>query len=90
MTLEPIAGATASGRLADSPIMTEPKIAASAVALTRSARSIPAFDMIAGIHRDDIGHRREGGGAGHHLAPDAGAALGQAEEAVDRARRGAT
>ncbi|MGY4286791.1 hypothetical protein ACVWXO_006011 [Bradyrhizobium sp. LM2.7] len=49
MTLEPIAGATASGRLAQSPINTEPKIAASAVALTRSARSIPALDMIAGF-----------------------------------------
>jgi len=42
-------GATASGRLAVNPIMTQPKIAASAVALTRSARSIPAFDMIAGF-----------------------------------------
>ena len=49
MTLEPMAGATASGRLALSPIITQPKIAASAVAMTRSARSIPAFDMIAGF-----------------------------------------
>ncbi|MHC2844588.1 hypothetical protein ACVINU_007522 [Bradyrhizobium diazoefficiens] len=49
MTFDPIAGATASGRLAHSPIIIEPKIAASAVALTRSPRSIPALDMIAGF-----------------------------------------
>ena len=49
MTLEPIAGATASGRFAHSPIMTEPKMAASAVAMTRSPRSMPAFDMMEGL-----------------------------------------
>ena len=49
MTFEPMAGATASGRFAQSPIITEPKIAASAVAITRSPRSMPAFDMIAGL-----------------------------------------
>ncbi len=49
MTLEPMAGATASGRLAHSPISTVPKIAASAVAITRSPRSMPAPDMIEGL-----------------------------------------
>ena len=48
-TFEPIAGATASGRLAASPIITQPKMAASAVAVTRSPRSMPAWDMIAGL-----------------------------------------
>ncbi len=47
MTFEPMAGATASGRLAKSPIIAEPNMAASAVAITRSPRSMPAFDMMA-------------------------------------------
>ena len=38
------------------------------------------------VHRNDISHRREGGRAGHYLTGDAGAALGQAEEAVNRIR----
>ena len=49
ITFEPMAGATASGRFANTPIITEPKIAASAVAMTRSPRSMPAFDMIEGL-----------------------------------------
>ena len=49
MTLDPMAGATASGRFAANPIMTQPKIAAMAVPITSSPRSMPACDMIAGL-----------------------------------------
>ena len=55
--------------------------AASAVAVISAPLSIPAMERIAGIHREDVRHRREGGQPADDLAAHGGAVGRELEKA---------